>query len=174
METITLLIFLGNSILFPLSFLLIFLKTRHNFKVKAISYYATINKKSARQLMLIIFIGNSIQLLYSLYLYFKQFPIFILFGVIAGICGIIVSFLRIDKHYKIHILLTFISLIAYTSSIFLTSLSLQNNLLILLGTLQLAIMILGNIFKIGMKYLEVSYFIIFGIWNICILLLIKI
>ena len=170
MESILKLIFLLNSISLPLSILIIDLLTRQKENVISISDFVRIGKDPLIFLEIVLMSGNFIQAIFSLYLFINHgFPLFIIFGALAGLIGILVSFTRIDKYYKRHTLMTIASLALYSISILVTSILLGNSLMILIGLIQIIGVILGFGLKLKTKHIEVFYFTLFGIWNILVI-----
>ncbi|MFS8130597.1 MAG: hypothetical protein ACMG57_01320 [Candidatus Dojkabacteria bacterium] len=169
MENILKLIFLLNSVSGPIAMLIIAVSTRKRIDILSISDYVRVGKDPLILLEVVLMSANVIQGMFCLYLYLNHgFPVTILLGTLAGIIGVVVSFTRIDFHFKVHISLTIVALLCYSLSVFLTSILLGNRVLFITSLIQVLTIPIGYPLKLKTKHLEVVYFTLLGIWNILV------
>ena len=170
MDQILVTIFLLNNILFFSAIVYIDWITSRNASVVSISDLVRTGKDGVIFLEILLMTGNIIHVIFSLYLLVNVgFPTPIVFGAFAGVIGFIVSFLRIDKHYRMHTILTIVVFIFCSGSMLVTSSILANPVLIAVSLLQILGTFIGYGLRLRTKHIEVIYFGFFGIWNILVL-----
>lgn len=171
MDILFKIIFVLNSICLPLGVWIMDLLSLGRKDIGSISDFVKLGRKHLYLMLAILISGNFIQLIFSFYLYYNnKFPIFILFGVLAGIIGIIACCITVNINYNAHTGLTIIAISLYTLSILFSSILIGNIPMIIIATIQFLSIFIGFLSHIRTKHLEVFYFTLFGIWNLLVII----